>query len=44
MVQAGNRVGVSRRRLLQAGATVGAVQVASPYFVRALGEQPIKVG
>lgn len=35
---------IGRRRLLQAGATVGALQIASPYIIKARGEQPIKLG
>jgi branched-chain amino acid transport system substrate-binding protein len=35
---------IGRRRLLQAGATVGALQIASPYIIKARGEVPIKLG
>ena len=35
---------IGRRRLLQAGATMGALQVASPYIIKARGEQSIKLG
>ncbi len=35
---------IGRRRLLQAGATVGALQVASPYIIKARGDVPIKFG
>lgn len=38
---------LGRRRVLQAGAAVGAlgaVQVTSPFIVKALGEQPFKIG
>jgi len=35
---------IGRRRLLQAGATVGALQIASPYIIKARGEQSIKLG
>src|SRR5580698_6647229 len=35
---------IGRRRLLQGGATLGALQVASPYIIKARGEQSIKLG
>src|SRR5271167_1830068 len=35
---------IGRRGLLQAGVTVGALQVASPYIIKARGEQSIKLG
>jgi branched-chain amino acid transport system substrate-binding protein len=35
---------VGRRRLLQAGATLGVLQIASPYIIKARGDQPIKLG
>jgi len=35
---------IGRRRLLQAGATVGALQIASPFIIKARGEEPIKLG
>src|ERR1700722_9090280 len=35
---------LGRRTLLKAGLTVGALQIASPYIVKAQGEQPIKIG
>jgi branched-chain amino acid transport system substrate-binding protein len=35
---------IGRRGLLQAGVTVGALQVASPYIIKARGEVPIKMG
>jgi branched-chain amino acid transport system substrate-binding protein len=38
----GPRIG--RRTLLKAGLAAGAMQVASPFIVRALGEEPIKIG
>src|SRR5579859_1349393 len=34
----------TRRRMLQAGAAVGALQVTSPFIVKVLGEEPIKIG
>jgi branched-chain amino acid transport system substrate-binding protein len=37
-------ISIGRRRLLQVGATIGALQVASPYIIRARGEQAIKLG
>src|ERR1700722_1020251 len=37
-------LGVGRRRLLQAGATLGVLQVASPYIIKARGEESIKLG
>jgi branched-chain amino acid transport system substrate-binding protein len=35
---------VGRRSLLRAGAALGALQVASPFIVEALGETPVKIG
>jgi len=35
---------IGRRRLLQAGATLGALQIASPFIIKARGEEPIKLG
>lgn len=35
---------VQRRTLLKAGLAIGAMQVASPFLVRALGEEAIKIG
>ncbi len=35
---------IGRRRLLRAGATIGALQIASPFIIKARGEQPIKIG
>src|SRR5208282_1511649 len=35
---------IGRRRLLQAGATLGALQIASPYIIKARGEESIKLG
>jgi len=37
-----NRLG--RRRLLQAGATIGTLQIASPFIIQARGETPVKIG
>jgi branched-chain amino acid transport system substrate-binding protein len=36
--------GIGRRSLLLTGATLGAAQLASPFIVKALGDQPIKIG
>jgi branched-chain amino acid transport system substrate-binding protein len=36
--------GVGRRRVLQGGAALAALQVASPAIIKARGEQPIKLG
>ena len=36
--------GVGRRTLLKAGATLGALQVASPFIISARGDVPIKIG
>jgi len=36
--------GVGRRRLLQAGATIGALQITSPFIIGARGETPVKIG
>ena len=35
---------VGRRRLLQAGAAIGALQVASPFIISARGETTVKIG
>jgi branched-chain amino acid transport system substrate-binding protein len=35
---------VGRRTLIKTGATLGAIQLASPFIVRALGETPVKLG
>lgn len=35
---------IGRRKVLQAGLALGAMQVASPYVVKALGDEPIKIG
>ena len=35
---------VNRRTLLQGAAAIGAMQITSPFIVKALGETPIKVG
>jgi branched-chain amino acid transport system substrate-binding protein len=35
---------IGRRGLLQAGATLGALQIASPFIIKARGEVPIKMG
>jgi len=34
----------SRRTLLKAGFVIGAAQIASPFVIKARGEQPIKIG
>jgi branched-chain amino acid transport system substrate-binding protein len=35
---------IGRRTLIKAGGALGAMQVASPFVVRALGDQPVKIG
>ena len=35
---------VQRRTVLKAGLAIGAMQVASPFLVKALGEEPVKIG
>ncbi|HEY3916701.1 MAG TPA: ABC transporter substrate-binding protein [Stellaceae bacterium] len=35
---------IQRRTILKAGVAAGALQVASPFIVKAQGEQPIKIG
>jgi len=35
---------IGRRTLIKAGGALGAMQLASPFVVRALGDQPIKIG
>ncbi|MBV8652261.1 MAG: ABC transporter substrate-binding protein, partial [Alphaproteobacteria bacterium] len=37
-------VAVGRRRILQAGAAIGALQVASPFILSARGETTVKIG
>jgi branched-chain amino acid transport system substrate-binding protein len=36
--------GISRRTLLASGATLGAMQLTSPFVIKARGEAPIKIG
>ena len=36
--------GIGRRTLLLSGATLGTVQLASPFIIKARGESPIKIG
>ncbi|MFI4987425.1 MAG: ABC transporter substrate-binding protein, partial [Alphaproteobacteria bacterium] len=36
--------GLRRRTLLKAGLVLGAAQVASPFIVKARGEEPVKIG
>lgn len=38
------RYPIHRRTILKAGLAVGALQVASPFVVKALGEEPVKFG
>ncbi len=38
------RSAVPRRSLIKAGVAIGALQVTSPYLIRARGEQPIRLG
>lgn len=40
----GFNMSIGRRRLLRAGATIGALQIASPFIIKARGEQSIKIG
>ena len=35
---------IKRRTLLQVGLALGAMQIASPYVIKARGEEPIKIG
>ncbi|MBS0539739.1 MAG: ABC transporter substrate-binding protein [Proteobacteria bacterium] len=44
MVQSGNRGIIRRRRVLQVGAGIGALQFASPFIIQARGEQSVKIG
>jgi branched-chain amino acid transport system substrate-binding protein len=37
-------LGLRRRTLLQAGATVGGLQLASPFIISARGEVPVRIG
>src|SRR5579875_1733536 len=34
----------ARRQILKAGAAVGALQLASPFIIKARGETPVKIG
>ncbi|HUI17978.1 MAG TPA: ABC transporter substrate-binding protein, partial [Alphaproteobacteria bacterium] len=36
--------GLNRRRLLQAGAALGALQLTAPFILSARGEEPVKIG
>src|SRR6202166_2114518 len=36
--------GIGRRTLIGAGATLGVLQVASPFIIKARGESPVKIG
>ena len=36
--------GIGRRTLLASGATLGAMQLASPFIIKARGEAPVKIG
>jgi branched-chain amino acid transport system substrate-binding protein len=35
---------VRRRTLLKAGLAIGAMQVASPFVVKSLADEPVKIG
>ena len=35
---------IGRRRVLQTGLAIGAMQVTSPFVVKALGEEPVRIG
>ena len=35
---------INRRRILQGGAAIGLVQVASPFIIKARGETTVKIG
>jgi branched-chain amino acid transport system substrate-binding protein len=35
---------IGRRRLLHAGATIGGLQLASPFIIKARGETPVRIG
>ena len=36
--------GVGRRTVLKAGVAAGALQIASPFIIKARGDEPIKIG
>ena len=36
--------GIGRRTLLLSGATLGRMQLASPFIIKARGEAPVKIG
>ena len=44
MNQTHRLVNASRRRLLQAGAAIGGLQLVSPFIIKARGETPVKIG
>src|SRR5260370_22847400 len=44
MSRSGVSVGIDRRALIRAGAAIGALQVASPFIIKARGEAAIKIG
>jgi len=44
MAQPSRRTLIRRRRVLQAGAGIGALQFTSPFIIQARGEQPVKIG
>src|SRR5215471_14548919 len=44
MIKTIQRPQLSRRRVLQASAAIGALQVTSPFIIAARGEEPVKIG
>jgi len=44
MIKTIQRPQLSRRRILQASAAVGALQVTSPFIIAARGDEPVKIG
>lgn len=44
MVRDAKGIAVHRRRILQVGAGVGALQFAAPFIIKARGETPVKIG
>jgi len=38
------RASVKRRTILKAGFAIGAAQIASPFFVKSLADEPVKIG
>ena len=44
MISSGIPSGIHRRTILKAAAAAGVMQVASPFIIKARGEEPIRIG